>query len=160
MTEEIEIKNVPGMRIASHTGRGMPFQETIPKAFTDLMGWMNAKGVQMDMSGVSGIAEYYDDPATTPPDQIRFKVGVPVPEGTGTMSEGDAAVEDVPPCEAACLRFMGSYDDLTDKYKAVFGFVMGKGLKVAGAPRELYVKWGEDMPPEEWVTEIQVPIER
>ena len=159
MTEEIEIKSVPGMRIASHTGRGMPFQETVPKAFGGLMGWMEAKSVQMDMNGVSGIAEYYDDPATTAPDQVKFKVGVPVPADTETTSEGEAAIEDVAPTVAAVLRFTGGYDDLTDRYKAVMGFVMSEGLKMTGPPRELYVKYVEDKP-EEWITEIQFPIER
>ncbi len=160
MDEDIIIKSVDGMRIASHMGRGMPFHETVGKAFMDLMGWMEANGIHPDMSGNSGLAEYYDDPATTPPDQVKFKVGVPVPADTELKTDGEAGIEDVAPTEAVVLRFTGGYTDLTDRYKAVMGYVMANGLQVTGAPRELYVKWGEDMPEEEWITEIQFPITR
>ncbi|MCI0496943.1 MAG: GyrI-like domain-containing protein [Thermoplasmata archaeon] len=157
---KIETKREPPMRVASLMASGMPFQETIPRAFGDLAGWMASKGIPMPQGEPSGLAEYYDDPQQVEPDKVRFKVGVPVPDDVEETSEGTSAVETLPGCEVAYTTVYGPYDNLTGVYTGLWKWIQKKGYKVAGPPRELYVRFSMDMDPKEWVTEIQFPIER
>ncbi len=91
--KEVEIKAVPAIKVASLWAKGLPFNETVPKAFGDLISLMMAKGLPMPQGSPMGLAIYYDDPKTVAPQDIRFKVAVPVPQETMPISEGIAAIE-------------------------------------------------------------------
>lgn len=60
--------------------------------------------------------------------------------------------------EVRYLTVRGPYTSLEDAYSKLFGWVFQNGRQPTDAAREVYVKWSEEMPPEEWVTEIQVPV--
>jgi effector-binding domain-containing protein len=155
---EIEIKKVPAVRVASFQAKGLPFNVTIPKAYEELAKWMDSKKIPMPTGSPMGLALYYDDPKSVKPEEVKFKVAIPVSPETPEIAEGKAAVEELPACEVAYLTIRGPYTNLEDAYNQLFGWVYKSGYKVTDPSREVYVKWGEEMPPEEWVTEIQVPV--
>lgn len=157
---DIEIKKVPAMRVASLWARGLPFNVTVPKAYEELAGWMAEKMIPVPSGPPMGLALYYDDPKAVSPDDVRFKVAIPVPPETPMISAGKAAVEELPAYEVAYLTIRGPYTNLEDAYNQLFGWVYESGYRIIDASREVYVSWGGQMPPEEWITEIQVPIER
>ncbi len=157
---EIEIKNVPAMRVASLMAKGLPFNVTIPKAYEELAAWMDEKKIPPLSGSPMGLALYYDDPSTVKPEDVRFKVAIPVSPETPAIAEGRAAVEELPAAEVAYLTVRGPYTNLEDAYDQLFGWVFQKGYRPTDAAREVYVRWGKEMPPEEWVTEIQVPVGR
>jgi effector-binding domain-containing protein len=160
-TYDIEIKKVPAMRVASLSAKGLPFNVTVPKAYEELAAWMTEKKIPGLKSGSPmGLALYYDDPSEVAPEEVRFKVAIPVPPETPTITEGKAAVELLPEAEVAYLTVRGPYTNLEDAYIQLFGWVSQNGYQPTDAAREVYVKWSEEMPPEEWVTEIQVPVGR
>jgi DNA-binding transcriptional MerR regulator/effector-binding domain-containing protein len=66
-------------------------------------------------------------------------------------------IESVP--RAACVMHKGSYDGLPLAYGAVFKWIDDNGF-IPGAPRESEIDgvWNKKSP-EDWLTEIQVPIE-
>jgi AraC family transcriptional regulator len=138
--------------------QGLPFHETIPRAFSDLAEWMMKKNIPFSAGKPAGLAIYFDDPKSVEPSQMRFKVAMPVVQSTPLSAEGRAAVENLPGCKAATLRFTGPFDSLEQKYQRLAAWVMGNGYQFADAPREVYVRWGEEIPPEEWITEIQFPV--
>ena len=157
-TYDIEIKSVPALRVASLWGKGLPFAVTIPKAYEELAAWMAKKSIPALSGSPMGLALYYDDPASVAPEEVRFKVAMPVAAETPEFAEGGAAVEVLPEAEVAYLTVRGPYTNLEDAYSQLYGWVFSNGFQPADAAREVYVKWGEAMPPEEWVTEIQVPV--
>ena len=159
-TYDIEIKSVPALRVASLWGKGLPFAVTIPKAYEELAAWMAKKSIPFPSESPMGLALYYDDPATVPPNEVRFKVAIPVAAETPEVAESGAAVEVLPEAEVAYLTVRGPYTSLEDAYTQLFGWVFSNGFQPKDAAREVYVRWGESMPPEEWVTEIQVPVGR
>ena len=159
-TYDIEIKNVPALRVASLWAKGLPFSVTIPKAYEELAAWMAKKSIPFPSESPMGLALYYDDPATVPPNEVRFKVAIPVAAETPEVAESGAAVEVLPEAEVAYLTVRGPYTSLEDAYTQLFGWVFSNGFQPKDAAREVYVRWGEAMPPEEWVTEIQVPVGR
>jgi effector-binding domain-containing protein len=76
------------------------------------------------------------------------------------VAEGGAAVEVLAEAEVAYLTVEGPYTSLEDAYTQLYGWVFSNGFQPKDAAREVYVRWGESMPPEECVTEIQVPVGR
>jgi DNA gyrase inhibitor GyrI len=158
---DIEIKKIPAMRVASLWAKGLPFNVTVPKAYEELAAWMAEKEITVPTSGSPmGLALYYDDPGAVPPEDVRFKVAIPVPPETPEVAEGRAAVELLPEAEVAYLTVRGPYTNLEDAYGQLYGWVFQHGRQPTDAAREVYVRWGEGMPPEEQVTEIQVPVGR
>jgi len=63
--------------------------------------------------------------------------------------------------EAACVLHKGPYSELRGAYAAVFKWIDDKGCIPSGNPRESYIDgiWNR-RDPGEWLTEVQVPIER
>ena len=157
---EIKIKSVPALRVASLWAKGLPFNVTIPKAYEELAAWMARESIPALSGSPMGLALYYDDPASVAPEEVRFKVAVPVAAETPEVAEGAAAVEVLPEAEVAYLTVRGPYTNLEDAYSQLYGWVFSNGFQPADAAREVYVRWSESMPPEEWVTEVQVPIGR
>ncbi|MGB3944444.1 MAG: GyrI-like domain-containing protein [Methanothrix sp.] len=157
---DIQIKKVPGLRVASLWGKGLPFSVTVPKAYEELAAWMARKSIPPPSGSPMGLALYYDDPASVSPEEVRFKVAMPVAAKTPGVAEGGAAVEVLPEAEVAYLTVTGSYTNLEEAYSQLFGWVFQNGYQPKDAAREIYLKWGETMSPEEWVTEIQVPVGR
>lgn len=65
---------------------------------------------------------------------------------------------------AASYLHVGPYERLSEAYQVLFGWVnanaTGRGLKVNGPVREVYlVGPGSGRPDEEYVTELQVPVD-
>jgi effector-binding domain-containing protein len=62
---------------------------------------------------------------------------------------------------AACFVHRGPYDRLGQSYNALFSWIEANGYAPADHVREMYIDgiWNED-DPEQWTTEIQVPVER
>lgn len=87
-------------------------------------------------------------------------MAIPVSPETPEVAEGGAAVELLSEAEVAYLTVRGPYTNLEDAYTQLFGWVLQNGYQPADAAREVYVRWGEEMPPEEQVTEVQVPMGR
>ncbi|KQC13528.1 MAG: hypothetical protein APR56_05150 [Methanosaeta sp. SDB] len=121
---------------------------------------MAEKKIPFPSESPLGLALYYDDPGAVPPEEMKFKVAIPVPTETKPIKEGNAAVEELPAAEVAYLTVRGPYTNLEDAYSQLFGWVFSNGFQPTDAAREVYVQWGESMPQEEWVTEIQVPVGR
>jgi DNA-binding transcriptional MerR regulator len=63
--------------------------------------------------------------------------------------------------EAACVLHKGPYSELRGAYAAVYKWIDGNDCIAVGNPRESYIDgiWNRS-DPAEWITEVQVPIER
>jgi effector-binding domain-containing protein len=65
--------------------------------------------------------------------------------------------------QAACLIHRGPYEGLKRSYMALMGWVEANQLEISGPDREVYLK-GPDQNstgnPEEYITEIQIPVRR
>jgi effector-binding domain-containing protein len=60
---------------------------------------------------------------------------------------------------AACIIHKGPYNTIGMSYSAVNRWIEENGYEIVGQPRESYLDgiWNKENP-EEWLTEIQVPI--
>ena len=64
----------------------------------------------------------------------------------------------LPACTVLAYQHRGHYNELDRSYRALEALVESEGLSKAGEPREIYWTSPQELPPEEWVTEIQFPI--
>jgi effector-binding domain-containing protein len=76
------------------------------------------------------------------------------PDGDGVLYKKLEPVQ-----KAACLRHMGPYELLGESYGKLFSWLEKEGYTPDGPCRESYIDgiWNRE-DPEEWITEIQVPV--
>ena len=98
------------------------------------------------------IAVYHDqefDPAYS---DIQLGVGV---------AERDKADFIMPGHLCATTIHRGAYSGLPDAYGAIVAWINANGYKMDGMPYEIYLKTQFDqLPPDEWVTEIFFPVRK
>ncbi|HTS49736.1 MAG TPA: AraC family transcriptional regulator [Bryobacteraceae bacterium] len=72
---------------------------------------------------------------------------------------GEIVWETLPGGEAATTVHMGKYEDLPEAYAAMEQWMKAEGLRIGGAPWEVYVTDPGDHPdPKDWKTEIFWPL--
>jgi len=153
MTEEIRFESVEGRRLACLDVKG-PYQEVLPAGFQRLFGWAGPRGIVR--GAPMGI--YIDSPEDTPMEECRSVVAVPVaPDAQG---EGEFRIEELPSRLEAVLLYKGPYDCVGPAWGRVFDAVFKGGYRMSAPPMEVYLNDPMEVPPEELLTEIRVPVER
>lgn len=71
--------------------------------------------------------------------------------------EVDIVVQSMTP--AACETHTGPWTGLGDVYRRLWAWIHEHGYRVAGPAREYYLA-GPPAPDSDWMTEIQIPVER
>lgn len=116
--------------------------------------------------GKSGIAPagpmfgIYYDPGPKE-SNVDIEVAVPVADPSAKAS-GRVKVRVLEGMQqAVSLTRVGPYDDFSPAYEAIMNWVKSNGYQIIGPNREIYLTGpGQDVPPEQYVTEIQFPVEK
>jgi len=152
---EVEIKEVPASEVLSLSFTG-PYEQTQDR-LDDLLSWVLRAG-----HPYSGCPQglFFDDPANVAADDLRGEVCVVIEE----QCEGFEGVvrKDMPAATLACATFTGPYEQLRPHYQEVFDWIAANGYRyLEDQPvREVYhVLYGQADDPQEFVTELQVPVE-
>lgn len=100
--------------------------------------------------------EYLDDEHRESDIRIRYNEEV---EKVGNESEL-IRFRNVPETKVISVFHKGPYDTIGDAYSYIYKYAEDNGYKVAGYARECYIDgiWNKQSP-EEWLTEVQLPIE-
>ena len=153
---EIETKTVEAMIVLSLSFTG-PYDQTGSK-LDELIAWVLRAG--HPYSGPP-IGIYYDDPNKVSPDQLRAEVVVPVEE---QCKEGDGITrKELPGCLVASAVHQGPYAKVGPVYGEIFSWIAENGYRYLDemGTREVFLKVsGEVDGPKQFMTEIQVPIEK
>jgi AraC family transcriptional regulator len=104
------------------------------------------------------VAIFYDDPAKTIPAELRSFAAVTAPKTMPSAPPLQSII--LPTGRHAVLRFTGHYAGLPDAYAYLYGqWLAQSGETPSGQPSyEVYLTSPRDNPPEEWVTEICLPL--
>jgi AraC family transcriptional regulator len=136
----------------AHTG---PYPE-IGGAFEKLSAIISARGLWPAVRG--GVAVYYDDPAAVEPRALRSHAGFVLDDA----AEMPAGLDEVRLAAgpAAVLHFRGPYSGLQSAYDYLYGVWLPKsGREAADAPPfEVYLNDPSEVPPEDLLTDIVVPL--
>lgn len=149
----VEIKEMAPAKAACMSHKGPYFM--IGTTFSRFFQWAGPNGVKFRQ----GIAFYYDDPTSTPPDDLRSDAGALV--GADFASDNpDVHVVDVPGGRYAVYTHHGPYDGLVSAWgEFMGGWFPASGYEFAnGAPFELYVNNCTNTPPEKLITELWLGV--
>jgi AraC family transcriptional regulator len=150
----VDITDMPELRVASvrHVG---PYNQ-IPKAFERLGAVAGPAGL-LQRAGAM-IAIYYDDPETTPQDQLRSDAALVVPEGADVPA--GLVEQHLVAGRYAHTVHVGPYEQLGDVWARFFGeWLPASGNRIGdGVSYEIYVNNPTQVPKEQLRTELYVPL--
>jgi len=153
-----QLKMVEPMEVAFIAMTG-PFTQ-IPDAMDRLYRWVQASS--LTAAGMPH-AVYYSMPGDDTEDSPAvWELWAPVassPIDTGPNEHG-LGIKHVDSAVVASTVYTGPYDQIAPTYESLMAWITEQGYQVVGAPRELYFSDPVEVPPEEYVTEIQVPVDK
>ena len=147
---EILIKNTETITIVylEHTGS---YDQMVP-LFGQLGGYAAQKGIAGNMVGI-----YYDDPNVIRAESLRSEIGFVIPDGF--MPDSGYGIQTIPSRKVVYAILKGPYDKIASEYDYIKVWIAKKGYKMNGAVTEIYLEGGPNIPPEQYVTEVQFPVE-
>lgn len=127
-----------------------------PEGYGRLYGWIAAHGLQP--AGMPA-AVYLTMPGGKEEDAL-WELWAPIagdaPE-TGP-DEAGVSVRHVPAYEAVSVMHIGPYDSIPPTYQLAMGWIAAHGLAMSGPPMERYYSDPAEVPPEEYRTEVLLPV--
>lgn len=152
----VEIRDLSTLRLGtiSHVG---PYAH-ISQAFAKLGAIAGPAGLFAHPDATM-MALYFDDPETTPPDELRSEAAIRVPEGIALPAGlGEARI---PAGSYAMTTHVGPYTALGDVWARFMGdWLPRSGKRLGpGTSFEIYRNTPMDVPAEKLVTELYIPIE-
>jgi AraC family transcriptional regulator len=151
----VRIETLPPRRVAfvRHVG---PYLE-VKTGFQRLHDWAHQRGVVRPGALVLGLC--HDDPEVTPADKLRCDCCVTVDDSV--TAEGDIGIQTIPGGEHAIVTHRGPYSRLGETYRWLYAmWLPTSGREPANAPPfEVYRNMPGQVPPEDLLTDICVPLE-
>jgi effector-binding domain-containing protein len=152
---DVVIKKLDAQKVAS-IRRTLGTPEDIGVLFGTIFGYLGRQGVRPlgPPYGIWHDLEYKEKDLDT---EVAVPVAQSFPSGDGVQP---AELPAVP--TAACTIHQGSYDDFSQAYTAIAGWINANGYRITGPYREIYLRGPgpQEMDPSAYVTEIQIPVEK
>ena len=154
---EVIIKPIASQLVAGTLGIIPNFDDCSPaieKLFDRVYGYVFSQGIK-DVG--SGINVYHETKLRDR--HIPIETVVPIPQ---TIKNDDAIwVYELPEVETmACVVHHGSFDSLGEAYCTLLQWVGKHGYEIAGSTREVYLQYERNGDPHQYVTEVQIPVEK
>jgi effector-binding domain-containing protein len=152
---DVVIKKLETQQVAS-IRRILAAPQEIGSMFDTIFAYLGSKGVR-PLGPPSGI---WHDPDFKETD-LDTEVVIPVAQ-TFASGEGVQAAELPAVPAAACAIHQGPYEDFSQAYTAIMGWINANGFRISGPCREIYLRGPGPgiVDPSAYVTEIQVPVEK
>jgi len=129
----------------------------IPDAMGRLYGTVARMGLQpvgMPMTA------YLTDPSEGPESEALWELWAPVagqPEPQAVDEEG-FGIRALPAEKVAFAVHKGPYELIGEVYDRLTGWLTAEGHTIVGVPREIYLSDPNDTAPEDYLTEVELPI--
>ena len=150
---EVKLKKTEPMQVAvvSHVG---PYSQA-GKLYGEIAKWLNQK--RLKITGPP-FGWFYDNPEEVKAHELRSDVGFPF-KGEA-KPEGNIKIKKIPAQEVLYTIHKGPYREVGSAYTALFHYAREKGYTPLGCPMEIYLNDPKEVPENELLTEIQLPIKR
>ncbi|HLJ53835.1 MAG TPA: AraC family transcriptional regulator [Chthonomonadaceae bacterium] len=150
---EVEIREAPPRKAVCMAHSGPYFM--IGRTFGALGAWLGETRTETGR----GVALYYDDPSTTPADELRSDAGAFVADGFET-ADPRVHVVNVPGGAFAVGTHHGPYDGLPAAWDEMRKWINASGRAYRDAPSfEVYLNNCMDTAPADLLTELYVPVQ-
>ena len=149
------VKRLAPVRVAELAGVAAGYEpEAITPVIQPLYHDLWQRLCSADIPAAGPAVAYYED---TPQGGILVHAAVPVAVPVPAPVEG-VSLADLPEVgSAAAIIHHGSMDDVLPTGQALARWIDANGYRSAGYSREVTLNWSPD--PEQWVTELQLPID-
>jgi len=149
------VKRLAPVRVAELAGVAAGYEpEAITPVIQPLYHDLWQRLCSADIPAAGPAVAYYED---TPQGGILVHAAVPVAVPVPAPVEG-VSLADLPEVgSAAAIIHHGSMDDVLPTGQALARWIDANGYRSAGYAREVTLNWSPD--PEQWVTELQLPID-
>jgi len=153
---KIKVKKLKSMKIAyiEHTG---PYDK-VPYGdyYEKLYGW--AKEVKAK-PGFKPLSVYPSDPHTTPPEQAKTWVAIPI-HGSPVETE-EIKIKELPAAEAAVCKYAGDSTVIEQTYKDLTAWMEENGYEASAPPMEVYTKMPKEKDGKTIVyATVQMPVKK
>lgn len=150
---QVKMTEPQAVAFVSMTG---PYAQ-MPQAMGRVYGWAAQHGLQP--AGMPS-AVYFTDPATVPEADALWEVRAPVAGDPADLAPdaSGCGVKHVAAQKVASTMYRGPYEAIAEAYGSLGQWVAGQGLAMAGPPEELYYSDPATTKPEDYLTEIRVPV--
>lgn len=150
-----ETKQIESQTVAFVTMHGS--YDQIPDAYGRLYGWLAQHGIAPE--GMPQ-AVYLTDPASVPLDQSVYELWAPVSAEQPEVpaDEDGIGIKVVPAMLVAAAMHVGPYETVDATYTSLWAWIAGQGYAPAGPPAEVYFSDPADTRPEDYLTEVRIPV--
>lgn len=156
MPDNVVLKKIEEQNVASVRDT-IPTYNDIGRLFDELCSYVGRQRVQFIGPP---LAIYYDPEYREK--NVDVEVAVPV-AGKLSVTERIKVHQIGGEDQMACLIHKGLYENFSQSYKALLGWVESHGFQIAGPNREIYLKGpgqGHQDDPSTYITEIQLPVKK
>ncbi|MGV8083401.1 MAG: GyrI-like domain-containing protein [Coriobacteriia bacterium] len=131
----------------------------IPECFGRLYRWVASHGLHP--SGMPS-AVYLKMPPEVPPEEAVWELWAPLAGDVPPAEANGEGIEirQVPGYRALSIIHVGPYDAIQPTYEKAQKWLAENGYEIAGAPMERYYSDANEVPPEEYLTEIIFPVRK
>jgi effector-binding domain-containing protein len=154
---EAEIKQVPALTVAYLAMRG-PYGQ-MKEGFPKLYHWLAAFGLAPD--GMPA-AIYLTDPSEVAEEDATWELWAPFAGDADPCgpNEKGLGIKRIDPMTVASTLYKGPYDGMEPTYQALARWVSENRYTQSGPPIEIYMSDPADTKPEDYLTEIQIPVSK
>ena len=147
------VKRLAPVRVAELAGVAAGYEpEAITPVIQPLYHDLRQRLCSADIPAAGPAVAYYED---TPEGGILVHAAVPL---AAEAPVAGVSIVDLPEVgSAAAIIHHGSMDDVLPTGQALARWIDANGYRSAGYSREVTLNWSPD--PEQWVTELQLPID-
>jgi effector-binding domain-containing protein len=154
---DAQVRTLPATSVCYIVMHG-PYDQ-MPKGFQKLYGWLGALGLEPE--GMP-MAVYLSDPSKTPEFEAEWELWAPfageAPEsGPNEKGLGVKLIEET---MVATTTHRGPYDSMRPTYTALMRWISDRSYEPSGPPAEVYISDPNEVPPEEIITEIRIPVKK
>lgn len=151
---EVRIESFKPVRVAYMRHHG-PY-ETCHETWVKLEGWCKGQSFKLTKPLIIGAS--YDDPKTTPPEQIRYDCCIQVDEDF--QADDQVKVQELPSGEYAVYTLKGPYGEIAQTFQKLFREWLPQSGRecIHQACLEIYRNDPDKTPEDELLTDICVPL--
>lgn len=152
---EAQLKETDPQTVAFLVMRGS-YDQT-PQGLAKLYGLVGRYGLRP-----AGPPEalYLTMPDVTPEGEAMWELWAPIAGGPGEVDADETGfgVKRVDGQTVASTMHKGPYDTVAETYEQLTAWVADHNAQPVGPPREIYLSDPQEVPPEEYLTEVQFPV--
>lgn len=152
---EVTVKRTEAETVAFLTMMG-PYDQ-MPGSFERLYSWVGEHG--FTPSGPPE-AVHFTSPDETPEESAVWELRSPIadePAPSGPDADG-LGVKHVAEMTMAVVTHKGPYETIELSYRELTAWVEEHGYEIAGPPEEVYFSDPNEVPEDEYLTEVRLPV--